>query len=167
MEIRRVTPADAAAYRDLRLFGLQEASSAFGSTYEESVGRPLSETEERLAPSEHAFTFGAFGEDGRLVGMVTLVREGMTKFQHRANIYAMYVHPDGRRHGAGRKLMDAALEQAGQLAGLEQVHLTVNATNEPARRLYQSLGFEVCGYDKRGLKEGDEYHDEERMVLFL
>lgn len=167
MEIRLVTPADAPAYRELRLFGLQEASSAFGSTYAESAGRPLSETEERLAASEHAFHFGAFDKGGRLLGMVSLVREQMTKFKHRANIYAMYVHPDGRRHGTGRQLMEAALEQARNMEGLEQVHLTVNATNDPARRLYQAIGFEVCGYDKQGLKEGNEYHDEERMVIFL
>ena len=167
MRIRQVTPADAAAYVELRLFGLQEASSAFGSTYQESVNRPLSEMEERLAPSEYSFTYGAFDEEGRLVGMVSLVRERMTKFKHRANIYAMYVHPDGRRHGTGRQLLETALEQARQLEGLEQVHLTVNATNEAARRLYLSLGFDVCGYDKQGLKEGDTYYDEERMVLFV
>jgi ribosomal protein S18 acetylase RimI-like enzyme len=51
--------------------------------------------------------------------------------------------------------------------GLEQVALGVSTTNVAAKRLYESLGFEIYGRENRALKIGDEYVDEELMVLYF
>jgi RimJ/RimL family protein N-acetyltransferase len=40
-------------------------------------------------------------------------------------------------------------------------------TNDPAKRLYSSLGFKVFGKDKRAIKLDNAYFDEDLMVLFL
>jgi RimJ/RimL family protein N-acetyltransferase len=53
------------------------------------------------------------------------------------------------------------------LPGLEQVALAVSRQNVGAKALYESLGFEVYGCEKRALKVGDEYVDEELMVLYF
>ena len=51
--------------------------------------------------------------------------------------------------------------------GIEQVALGVSCQNAPAKALYESFGFEVYGCEKRALKIGDEYVDEELMVLYF
>ena len=43
----------------------------------------------------------------------------------------------------------------------------VVTTNEAARSLYRSMGFEVYGTVQKAFKEGDQYWDEELMVLRL
>jgi RimJ/RimL family protein N-acetyltransferase len=39
--------------------------------------------------------------------------------------------------------------------------------NAPARALYRAAGFEVFGVERRALRVGDRYFDEEHMVLHL
>jgi ribosomal protein S18 acetylase RimI-like enzyme len=50
---------------------------------------------------------------------------------------------------------------------VEQVHLGVAATNEPAVRLYQSMGFVEYGREPRAIKLPDRYVDEFLMWLRL
>ncbi|HOA22642.1 MAG TPA: GNAT family N-acetyltransferase [Aggregatilineales bacterium] len=52
------------------------------------------------------------------------------------------VVPASRRKGVARLLMNALIE-AGRELGLESIQLEVITQNEPARRLYDSLGFET------------------------
>jgi [ribosomal protein S18]-alanine N-acetyltransferase len=54
------------------------------------------------------------------------------------------VHPGARGKGGGGLLLDALLEAATS-AGVEQVHLEVRASNDPARALYARKGFEPVG----------------------
>jgi ribosomal protein S18 acetylase RimI-like enzyme len=52
------------------------------------------------------------------------------------------VHPAERGQGVGRTLMERLHEEA-RARGARQVRLTVYADNEPARRLYEELGYEL------------------------
>jgi hypothetical protein len=47
------------------------------------------------------------------------------------------------------------------------VLLHVTTGQEAARRLYASLGFETIGHEKRAFKLGNEYLDQDEMVLWL
>lgn len=165
MEIRRLGSQDAEKYRVIRLEGLRLNPEAFGSSYEEEMLYTEDEYRVRLK-SEFAFTYGAFDGDS-LVGVVTLVPEGKRKMKHRANIYAMYVTHEMRGNGVGKSLLKAAIHKASELECIEQIYLTVVASNEHAKRLYASLGFQTFGLDKRALRIGETYYDEELMVLFL
>lgn len=165
MEIRILKPTDAEKYKEIRLEGLKVNPEAFSSSYEEEKDYPLARTESRLS-GEHSFTFGAYEED-RLVGVVSLIWETRAKIKHRATIAAMYVTPEQRRFGVGKALMSAAITKASKLDGIEQIYLSVNASNEPARKLYQRMGFKTFGIDKKALKVNGSYFDEELMVLFL
>jgi [ribosomal protein S18]-alanine N-acetyltransferase len=53
-------------------------------------------------------------------------------------------HRDYRRIGIGRRLMEAAIDEAGR-RGVAQVILEVRASNEPAQLLYRELGFGFVG----------------------
>ena len=167
MEIRTLTEDDAAPYRALRLEALQTNPEAFGSSYEETAARPLSATVERLRAQQTpgSFSLGAF--DGALIGTVTVVRDEGQKTRHRANIYAMYVTPGARGRGVGRALLEEAIRRARAVPGLEQLHLAVVTTNTGASALYQALGFTVYGRESRALKIGDQYFDEDMMILRL
>jgi len=93
----------------------------------------------RLSPEFHE-TFAGFvwEDDGRIVGNVTISREGPSS--RIWTIGNVAVHPDLRRRGIARALMEAALgyvqDHGGGLATLE-----VRADNTAAYPLYVSLGF--------------------------
>jgi len=61
----------------------------------------------------------------------------------------------------------ALLEKIKTLPDLEQVSLTVSSRQVAAKTLYRSLGFELSGIEPASLKIGDQYFDEEYMVLQL
>ena len=165
MEIRQIHANDAEKYRKIRLEALQTNPEAFGSSYEEEKIYSVEMFQNRLQ-NDHSFTFGAF-EQEKLLGVVSLVVEQKIKIKHRANIYAMYVSPEKRGSGIAKKLMKEAVNKAHQINGIEQIYLSVVSTNEPAKRLYQSVGFKKYGEDMKALKIGDLYYDEELMVLYF
>jgi ribosomal protein S18 acetylase RimI-like enzyme len=59
-------------------------------------------------------------------------------------VYAIYVHPDHWRHGAGRVLMEAALAHL-TVDGPRPVRLWVLEANQPARLFYERHGFVTDG----------------------
>ncbi len=65
---------------------------------------------------------------------------------HGWDISYVGVVPEARRQGVGRELTRKALRDA-QAAGAARVTLAVDVRNQPARSLYQSLGFEL--FDQR------------------
>jgi ribosomal protein S18 acetylase RimI-like enzyme len=147
MEIRLLNPLDAENYLVIKLESLQNSPEAFASSYEEEKDQPVEKYKNRFE-SKDSFTFGAF-EKAELVGVIILVKEKLFKLSHRANIIAMYISPEKRGFGVGKALLEEAIKKAKNLDGVEQVYLTVVTTNEPAKRLYSLLGFEVFGIEKR------------------
>lgn len=57
-----------------------------------------------------------------------------------AELRTLYVAPSHRRTGLARALTDAFVEWA-RAGGAVEVHVSCYAANEPARRLYESIGF--------------------------
>ena len=47
------------------------------------------------------------------------------------------------------------------------LQLTVEAGNARAQRLYRRMGFTTYGVERRSLKIGEDFHDEELMALDL
>jgi ribosomal protein S18 acetylase RimI-like enzyme len=86
------------------------------------------------------------------------------KERHIAFIRSLYVAPQARGQGAGQQLLAAALQQAWSWQGVEQVTLSVTASNEAAVRLYKAAGFMAVGRMPRALKMGPNCFDELMMV---
>jgi RimJ/RimL family protein N-acetyltransferase len=165
MPVRLLAPHDAALYWPLRLRALREHPEAYLTSYEESIGTPLDEVAERLArPS--SVIYGAFEAD-QIVGCAGAFREERGKVRHKATIVGVYVAPEARGRGVGREVVGAAMAHARGWEGVTQLHLAVAVPNEPAQRLYRSLGFRPFGLEPRAIKLPDRYVDEEHMVMLL
>jgi ribosomal protein S18 acetylase RimI-like enzyme len=157
--IRRLTGADAPAYRDLRLEALASHPDAFGSSVEEEGGEPLSWFAGRL---EGGPAFGGWLADGRLAGTAGLRIPSSPKLRHKGMLWGMYVRPEARGTGMARALVDQVLAAAEGL--VEEVQLVVAAGNPAAVRLYRAAGFTQYGCEPRALRVGDVYIDEFLMA---
>jgi ribosomal protein S18 acetylase RimI-like enzyme len=167
MLIRALTPADAPAFRALRVRALRDHPEAFGRTPEEvDAVEVIAERFRRDAGSDLDFALGMF-EGEALVGMAGCHRENAVKHRHVAYIWGVYVAPEHRRTGLGRRLFVAAVARARTWPDLEFLWLDVTTVNEGARALYASCGFRTAGTKPRSLKVGDRYYDEELMILDL
>lgn len=85
----------------------------------------------------------AVARDGVLLGAVQLLTAMPVNQPHRAEIAKLIVHPDVRRQGLGRRLMEAALDHAAAV-GKQLVTLDTR-TGDAAEPLYASIGFKTCG----------------------
>ena len=157
--IRRISVAEAATYRDIRLEALQNAPTAFGSSYEAESQNSLVDFGGYLTNS---YIAGAWLK-GELVGTAGFRREKYIKVAHRGDIWGVYVKPKARGHGVARALITELIAVA--RSQVKQVHLSVVTENAPAVRLYKDLGFTIYGTEPRSLCVDGRYLDEHMMVL--
>lgn len=78
--------------------------------------------------------------DGELIGCIGLTREDAD----RARLRLLYVEPQARGRGLGRRLVDACIGFAREAGYREVVLWTVSAL-EAARKIYAEVGFEKTG----------------------
>jgi ribosomal protein S18 acetylase RimI-like enzyme len=165
MNLRLLTADDAEAFWHLRLEALRNDSASFADSAEEHQNTTVEMVRERLragGPSTN-FVAGMF-EDGKLAATAGFYRSHHNKERHKGNVWGVYVRPESRGKGVARALMQEIIRRARQMEGIEQVLLVASA-HLPARKLYESLGFEAYGIEPRSLKIGSEYVDDVLMVL--
>jgi GNAT superfamily N-acetyltransferase len=76
--------------------------------------------------------------NGRRAGCIFCVSD--PDQDHTARLRILLVHPDGRGHDLGRRLIDACVEFA-STAGYERIRLWTNHPLAAARHLYLERGF--------------------------
>jgi len=163
MQLRKLLSEDASSFRDIRLRGLRECPSAFSSSYEEEVETPLQTIEGRLGLNKNGSVIGCI-INNRVVGVVGIQREAHRKLSHKAIIWGMYVAPEHRRQGIGRKLVARALDYALTELNVLIVNLGVNTENKEALALYESVGFRTYGTERGFLQIDDKLYDEHLMT---
>ncbi|MGE0767318.1 MAG: N-acetyltransferase family protein [Hyphomicrobiaceae bacterium] len=159
--VRRFETGEAEPLRRLRLLALRDTPEAFGTGVEQDAARPLESWQQWIAANP---PFGAFiaGEPRGLVGFI---RQTAANLRHRGSLTAMYVAPELRGSGVAASLVEAVLAHARTV--VEQVHLSVNADNDRARRFYLRMGFAEYGREPRGLRYGGIDRDVVLMVHML
>jgi RimJ/RimL family protein N-acetyltransferase len=160
--IRTLGSGDFAQYRALRLRGLAEHPAAFtSSAEEEATAEGDARIARRLDPAPqapHDAVLGAF-EGDTLVGAVGLAVDMRAKVRHRGHVIGMYVVAERAGRGVGRALIEAQIERARAIPGLDSLVLTVTAGNDGAQRLYERAGFAVVGRDPGAVRIAGVAHD--------
>jgi acetyltransferase len=92
-------------------------------------------------------------EGERLLGCVQLDLAAKANARHRAEVQKLLVMQSARRRGLGRKLMQA-VEELALSQGRSLLVLDVRQ-DDPAQRLYESIGFQVTGVVPRYAADPD------------
>lgn len=156
---------DTGRFTRLRREALQEEPLAFGSSTEDDR-LSFESAEKALADAANQAVFGLYA-DNRLMGMVGIMRTDKVKEKHKAHIWGMYVSRALRRNGAGKALLNAAIQKANEWPGVSQIHLTVTETAVEAKHLYERAGFLEWGREPKALCSGGTVVDEHHFVLQL
>jgi len=161
ISIRQLLPADSSAWKDLRIQSLINHPTFFGASLEDEKRLTDKRIKDWLAAN---IILGAFSNEV-LVGILGFsVFEGKSK-SHRGLLFGMYVDPKYRGIGIAAQLLENIIEIAKKK--VLQLHLAVASENQNAIRLYRRYGFECTGIDVRCLKVGEQFYDEDLMVLKL
>ncbi len=159
MILRRVLPADWAAFRDIRLEMLRNEPTAFGSTYDEWAARSEADIRQWLSKIH---VIGAI-EAETILATAAFARQTRQTVQHRAEVVAVYTRPTARGQGLSAKLLAEVL-RAARAEGVLQVELQVAAWNSRAIQLYEGLGFRSIGTLPRALCHDGVFTDDLLMV---
>ncbi len=166
--IRLLTESDLPAYKALRDESLRSAPEAFTSDYASSKDTPASAYASRLGDAASGrFVLGAFNDAAVLVGAIALERETRLHTLHRANVVGMMVSANAQKQGIARQLIAQCVHLAVTSTNIEQLTLTVTASNRHVVRLYKRAGFADYGLHPKAIKIGDTYYDKMAMRLEL
>lgn len=161
-ELTTTTHAD--RYKAFFLTGLHQHRDCFRISPADEAAEPFP-----TQGTADSFTLGLLTDAGDLAGVVSFQREGQTrqKLRHKGLLFRMYVAQEFAGQGLGWRLVAEVIRRVREQTDIEQINLTVVATNLAAKRLYESLGFRSFALERHALKDGDAYYDEEQLVLFL
>jgi GNAT superfamily N-acetyltransferase len=137
--VREVDSREWEALRDVRLAALQEAPSAFASTYAREAPFSREQWLGRLESPDAVTFFAWLPEAEEPAGLAgALDQDGVVE------VVSMWVRPGARGHGIGAALIDAAAGWAKD-RGHDSLDLWVTETNAAARLLYERCGFIPTG----------------------
>ncbi|KAE8763674.1 GNAT family N-acetyltransferase [Georgenia thermotolerans] len=156
-----VSAADVAewrAVREVRLRALAADPGAFGSTLARELAFDDGVWRERVAAGR---TFLA-RRDGVVVGIASFYAEPGR--QDERELVGMWVTPEARRTGVAPALVEA-VRRAAAAEGAARLTLFIAEGNEPARRLYERLGFRSTGEVQE--LQSDPCRGQERYALAL
>lgn len=103
------------------------------------------------------------GED--VIGWCDISPMRFEGFTHCGRL-GMGIHKSFRRLGIGTRLIDQTISKAKE-KGLERIELEVLASNIPAIKLYEKVGFVVEGVKKKARKLDGSYDDLVEMALII
>jgi RimJ/RimL family protein N-acetyltransferase len=144
--VHRVTPADAARMRALRLEMLADSPLAFLETLAQAAARPHEDYRRRIIQASAGRQVAQFvadpGPGKRLIGHAggTVLPEepGVTV------VFAVYITPDSRGGPVLGELIEAVAAWS-RASGRDELMLEVVVGNDRAVRAYRRLGFAETG----------------------
>lgn len=151
-------------YRALRLEALRDSPHAFGSTLAREEAFADQAWFTRLANGvESEFDLPLVAEsDGRAIGLAWA--RIATEQPSTVMLYQFWVHPDWRRQGAGRLLVQTAVDW-GRRSNAKEITLNVALGPKSAIDFYRRLGFEAVGEPSPLRPGSDELQQGMRRVL--
>ncbi|MBX2839878.1 MAG: GNAT family N-acetyltransferase [Gammaproteobacteria bacterium] len=158
MEIKRLVPADAEAYRALMLRAFREEPDAFTSSLAEREKQPLSWWQETLSTEDNTSTVVLGAEfDTALVGVGGIKFSEREKTNHKAGVFGMYVAEEARGRKLATHLLQGLIDIARQNSSTEVLQLTVTDGNKAATQLYLQNDFIQFGAEPFAVRTADGY----------
>ncbi len=115
---------------------LYAAEYGLGRQFEALVAKVCAEFVENFDPAKERAWIAEM--DGRIVGSVFLVK----KTDEIAKLRLLYVEPDARGRGIGRRLVEECIAHA-RAVGYRRMELWTNDVLTAARKIYQAVGFKL------------------------
>lgn len=173
VEILQVDPQDWHVYKALKEGSVRIEPIAFGDM--ETELKRYGEREEKewkeifsgkLSGGRAGESIHLFAQEGALIhGMLDAeIYEDAGNEMKTARFNHLYVEPDRRENGTGRKLLLSMIEKV-KAKGVKKVRLSVVSTQEAAIKLYESLGFKWV--DTVDVKRGEETYPKFELELVL
>lgn len=164
-EIAKLGPDDWRELKTIRLEALRRDPAAFSSTYADSVTRRDEDWRQRLAnPDAVTVVARALGVPIGMAGAIF----GADGERHVAMLFGMYVSASYRGQGVGRMLLRALIAEIVAQPEITTIRLWVTPTQQAARQLYASMGFQEVENPDRTTLDGPGAHEEiamERAVV--
>jgi ribosomal protein S18 acetylase RimI-like enzyme len=156
-------PQDWRDLRAIRLEALRLEPAAYSSSYEETLARPDEHWRQRLANDQSVHLLAR--AQNRPIGMVGGYLGSDEGDDSVAVVFGMYVASEHRGRGIGRLLLTSLIDRLSAFPQITTIRLGVTETQDPARRLYESVGFQVVGKTEEGIVVDDRWYDELIMEL--
>jgi ribosomal protein S18 acetylase RimI-like enzyme len=147
-------------YRRTRLAALQDTPLAFGSTYARESAFDVSVWRERIERNQTDQSCCYLAIDDARTSEIAAGLAGVfiEKDPTRATLVSMWVAPEYRRAGLGKKLVEACTEWC-RARNLRTIDLLVTDWNAGAIRFYEGLGFTMTG-------KSEPYPNDPNMVEY-
>ena len=166
IKYRKLNPEESEKYRLLRLESLQKCPNSFGSKYEDERQKEKLAFENFIeASNPESIIVGAIQND-KLIGICGFYRHKDHRSKHRGEIIQMYVQQEHQGKRIGYNLLKATVAIGFRLKDLEQIELQVMTSLKAANRIYEKIGFEECGIQRKFYKKEENYLDQRLMILY-
>jgi GNAT superfamily N-acetyltransferase len=169
--IRPITPADAEAFRAMRLEAVRRYPLAFTSDLATLEARTLDAWREQVGAAggdgdQVIMVADATAAGGTLAGMAGVFTPEQPKLNHVGTVWGVYVREPFRGVGLGDALLRACVDWA-RRKGLVMLKLSVVAGNDAAHRCYARRGFTAYGVEPNAVRWEGKLYDETLMALRL
>jgi ribosomal protein S18 acetylase RimI-like enzyme len=151
-----------AEYRALRLEALKNDPAYYGRTYQEDAALPDTVWQKRLADSQDAqkYLVVSAQHEEKLVGMaVAWFDDHGGCMAHRVFIHSVYVTPEYRNKGVGKKMMLDLLARLEKDPRIVQIRIETITEAHAAVSLYERLGFKIAGLMEKELFTDGQFRD--------
>jgi len=163
---RRLNREDSKEYWKIRLECLERHPDNFGTGFEEEKQNPKLDFKcYTMQNTPGKFIFGAFDEES-LIGICVFSQESRRKTRHIGTINQMYVKAEYQGKGIGIELLNKVIGEAFMIPEIEQLVLSVVASNKSANTLYENAGFIQYGLQKNYFKDENRYFDQRFMIKY-
>lgn len=153
--LRRITQAETAMFREMRMQALQQHPRAYAQTYDEECRQPLQAFGQFL---QNNVVMGAYDSD-MLVGYTILSPNRQAKLMHKATVWGAYVRPQYRDKQLAQRMRLRLFEIAKQM-GLRYCQSSIIASNAAALQVHLAVGYEEAYREKDGVRHLDGSFDD-------
>ncbi|MCY1150958.1 MAG: N-acetyltransferase [Sphaerochaetaceae bacterium] len=157
MEIRELTIDDLRSYKQIRLEGLKNNPTFFGSSYSEETKLSTQQWQERLKKQPNKLNLGLF-YDNKLVSIISLIQETKEKRKHCGTIFSVMTKEKYQHKGLASILLGDLITRVDNSKKITILTLKVGSSNYNAQKLYKKFGFVEIGTEVDSIKYKDNYY---------